>query len=102
MIISRDSDGRVTLDGEGQVLTTGLSVQGDDFTICNFHLVGGGISFELTDAVTFDRRVENRVAEIIEERVKDRIKEIIKERVETRDFIVSLPSERFKLLDFEG
>lgn len=94
MRIFKDKNGCVIIDGEGQLINTGILVAtsitniANSVTIKNFHIVSEEVILEVSSP-----------GETIEKRVEDRIKEIIRDRLILRDFIMDSLSKRFELLD---
>ncbi len=88
MRISKDQNGHIIIDGEGQVVDTGIFVDCMNVTIINFVLDGDGHGHYIEPG-----------EDIIEKRVNERIKEIVRERLALKDFIMEPLSKRFELLD---
>ena len=86
MRIFKDSNGHIVVDGEGQIVDTGIFVDCMNVSIVNFIFDGTGVYTAPTE-------------EIIEKRVNDRIEEIIRERLALKDFVVGSLSSNFELLD---
>ncbi len=86
MRISKDDNGHILVDGEGQIIDTGIFIDCDNITISNFVLDVTGMSFMPSE-------VE------IKEVVEDRIREMIREKLALEDFVTGSLLRNFELLD---
>lgn len=94
MRIFKDSNGHLVIDGEGQIINTGIFVESSITSTANSVIM---INFNI---VSEENILEMLNSEgIIEERVEERIKEIIEERLVLKNFIMDPLSKRFELLD---